>query len=69
MLNAISSGASWLCRTACAVVGSLVMLTAMGSSAFAITLPAPEIDPGSISSAMTLVVGTTLYIMGRRSKK
>jgi hypothetical protein len=29
----------------------------------------PEIDPGSLSSAMTLLVGSALFIMGRRIKK
>jgi hypothetical protein len=31
--------------------------------------PVPEIDPGSIGSAMTLLVGSAMLVLGRRSKK
>jgi hypothetical protein len=68
MFNAISAGAGWLFRASCAAFGAVVILTAMGSSAGAFTGISPEIDPGSLSSAMTLLVGSALYIMGRRAK-
>jgi hypothetical protein len=58
-----------LFRATCAVVGAIVVLTSMGSTAIAFpNVGTPEIDPGSLTSAMTLLVGSALYIMGRRAK-
>jgi hypothetical protein len=50
------------------VLGLAIVLAAMSSSALAV--PAvPEIDPGSIMSAMTLLTGGLLVFADRRRKK
>ena len=50
------------------VVGGLLVVTGIGGTAFAFDM-APEIDPGSITSAMTLLAGSALLITGRRWQK
>ncbi len=61
--------ASSVCRIGLVLGGSFLMFAGLGSSAFAIDIAVPEIDPGFISSAMTLLVGSALVIMGRRVKQ
>jgi hypothetical protein len=48
--------------------GSLLLLTAMGGTAWAVDIT-PEIDPGSITSAFALLTGSILLLMGRRARK
>lgn len=48
------------------VLFSLVALAAMASPAFARDHTVPEIDPGSISSALALLFGGLLMLSGRR---
>jgi hypothetical protein len=53
--------------TAC---GGLAVLTAIGGIAFARPgLAAPEIDPSSIVSAVTLLLGSAMLLTGRRLTK
>jgi hypothetical protein len=67
MFRAITS---WVGRIACTVAGAVLVQNAISTSALAFpNVPVPEIDPGSLSSAMTLLVGSALFIMGRRIKK
>jgi hypothetical protein len=56
-----------LCRIGLALGGSLLIVSALGSRALAVDI-VPEIDPSFVSSAMTLLIGSTLVIMGRRAK-
>lgn len=45
------------------------VLLAMGMASFAFATPvAPEVDPGSFVSALTLLSGAVLVIRGRRSR-
>jgi hypothetical protein len=46
-----------------------LVLTAMGSTASAFDGVTPEIDPGSLASAVTLLTGSVLLLTGRRHKK
>src|SRR4051794_14192714 len=50
-------------------VGLALVLSAVGATAFARgpSLAAPEIDPGSIGSALTLLTGGVMLLTGRRS--
>ena len=50
------------------LLGLCLVLTAMGTSAFA-SQPIPEIDPGSMVSAMTLLTGGLLVFADRRRSK
>ena len=57
-------------RAGLAGCGGLLVLTAIGRAAFALEpAPGPEIDPGTLSSAMTLLVGSTLLLTSRRKRK
>jgi hypothetical protein len=50
--------------------GGLLILSALGRAAFALEpAPGPEIDPGTLSSAMTLLVGSALLLTSRRGRK
>jgi hypothetical protein len=70
MLRTVTLVATRFLQTACVLTGVVLLQSAIGSSASAFpNVPVPEIDPGSISSAMTLLVGAALYIMGRRATK
>jgi hypothetical protein len=55
--------------TGLTILGGMMMLTAISGTALAIDPPAPEIDPGTITSAMTLLAGSVLLVTGRRFKK
>lgn len=50
------------------LLGLCLVLSAMGSSAFA-SVGVPEIDPGSMVSAMTLLSGGLLVFADRRRSK
>ena len=64
MVRAFSS----ICRFGFALGGTLLTVSALGTNALAVDI-VPEIDPGFISSAMTLLIGSSLVIMGRRVKQ
>lgn len=52
------------------VAGAVAMLAAASQSTLAqAPAPGPEIDPGSIGSAITLFVGGALYLTSRRRAK
>ena len=53
-------------RAGLAACGSLLMLSALGGYAYARGVDAPEIDPGSLSSAITLFVGGVMLLTSRR---
>ena len=60
-------------RAGLMLCGGLVVLTAFAAVAKAdgsfSTAPAPEIDPGSIASAATLLVGSVMLLTSRRKQK
>jgi hypothetical protein len=56
-------------RSGLLVCGGLVILSALGGSALARTSDAPEIDPNSLSSALTLLAGGVMLLAGRRRRK
>ena len=50
--------------------GGLLILTAIGGTALAVDVAVvPELDPGTITSAITLLMGSVLLLTGRRWKK
>ena len=53
------------------VIGAAAVLAATCHSAMALAPPSPgpEIDPGSIGSAITLFVGGAMYLTSRRHAK
>jgi hypothetical protein len=53
------------------VAGGLMLLLAGSSNAFAFggLLSAPEIDPASLCSAVTLLIGGAMLLKGRRELK
>lgn len=52
------------------IVGAVVVLAASCHHAMAWNQPAnPEIDPGSVGSAITLFVGGAMYLTSRRRAK
>jgi hypothetical protein len=64
-MNAVSN---WVSRTTHAAVGFCLILVALSTPAWA--LPhGPEIDPGSMASALTLLIGGSLLITGRSRKR
>jgi hypothetical protein len=62
----------WVSRTARTGLGLLLILTALASAVNAGGGPpppvAPEIDPGSIGSALTLLMGGAFLLTGRSRK-
>jgi hypothetical protein len=50
------------------LLGSIVLLIAMGSVAFAQVAPAPEINPASAGTALALISGAALVMRGRRKE-
>ncbi len=66
-LKPLLSAISPACVGACA---GLFVLTLLANTAYAIPVPStPEIDPGSLSSAITLLTGSALILTGRRLRK
>jgi hypothetical protein len=63
-MNTVSG---WLGRTARAGLGFGMILAALSTPAWAIPLT-PEIDPGSMASALTLLIGGAFLITGRSRK-
>jgi hypothetical protein len=60
----LAAGAFRVTRIAC---GLAMVWSAFGATAFA--RGTPEIDPGSASSALTLLVGGALLLKGRFGRK
>jgi hypothetical protein len=50
------------------IIGSSILLAAISGTAFAVTA-APEIDPASALSGLTLLGGALMMLRGRRAKK
>ena len=48
--------------------GGLIFLTAISGTALAFDGVTPEMDPGSIMSAVTLLMGSVMLLTGRRWK-
>jgi len=48
--------------------GALMILAALSGAALAGPGDAPEIDPGSLTSALTLLCGSVLLLTSRRRK-
>ena len=62
----------WLGKTMSALltvarksVGVMLVMTAMGGVALAVDPPAPEMDPSSITGALTLLIGGALMLRDR----
>jgi len=54
----------------CRVVGFALVLTALSGTAMAQRIPrAPEIDAGSVATALALLAGGMTMMLGRRRKK
>ena len=54
----------------CTVLGLALLIAGLSGTAFAVDPPtsAPEIDPGSIASALTLLSGGLLMLSARRKQ-
>jgi hypothetical protein len=55
-------------KTVCSGLGLAMVVAAMSGTAHAIPLPIPEIDPGSMGSAMTLLIGGAFLLAGKGRK-
>lgn len=55
-------------RAASTACGFALLVTALSTVAVAGGPKAPEIDPGSMSSAVTLLIGGLMLMTGRRRK-
>jgi hypothetical protein len=58
----------WLARTVCAGIGFGMVLAAFSTPAWAKPIT-PEIDPGSMASALTLLTGGVLMLTGRKRRQ
>ncbi len=60
---------SSMCRLGLAVLGGMLVVSAIGSPALAFDVNfGPEIDPTSIASAATLFVGSVMLLTAKRMK-
>jgi len=50
------------------IIGSSILLAAISGTALAVTA-APEIDPASAFSGLTLLAGALMMLRGRRASK
>lgn len=69
----MKTGLSWFARAASMALGLAMMLSAVAAPAQAgggLPTPpgAPEIDPGSMGSALTLLIGGMLLLTGKSRK-
>jgi hypothetical protein len=55
-------------RIATNALGYALMFSALGSAAHAVSMAAPEIDPGSMASALTLLASGA-FVVGRKARK
>ena len=67
MTKRFCSVLAWTSRASMMLCGGLLLLTALGSTAYARGVP--EIDPGSIGSATALLAGGVLLLTSRRRRK
>jgi hypothetical protein len=65
-LAAFVSGSTRMAWMGCAL---LLVTLSLNTSAMAVDLPAPEIDPGSAGSALTLLVSGVLILRDRIRRK
>lgn len=63
-MHLVTQLGSKILRASLVACGGMLILTALGSAALA-SVEGPEIDPGTLSSAMTLLVGGTLLLTSR----
>ncbi|MFI5397305.1 MAG: hypothetical protein ACHQ9S_17345 [Candidatus Binatia bacterium] len=49
-------------------LGLAILALALAAPAFAIPNPVPEIDPSLVQSALTVLVGGVLILLGQRRK-
>ena len=68
VVKRLGKAASACARMTCVAGGLLLAWTACASTAYA-TPMIPEIDPGSMSSALTLLMGGLLVLAGRHRRK
>jgi hypothetical protein len=59
----------WLVSLGCKVLGLALVVAATAAPALACDVDAPEIDPGSIGSTATLLVGGALVIADRFGRR
>jgi hypothetical protein len=57
-----------IARNSAMALGAGMILAALSASASAVPLGTPEIDPGAMASALTLLVGGMLMIAGRKQQ-
>jgi hypothetical protein len=65
MLRQLCKVVSFASFASLKICGAMLLLTAIANSAHAAPV-APEMDPGSITSAVTLLVGGLLMLRSRR---
>ena len=63
-MTSLKTAAARISRSTLAALGLALMASALAAPAFA-GLDAPEVDPGSIGSALTLLVGGVMTLTGR----
>ena len=56
-------------RMAGKAVGFGMILAALSAPAWAVPVPAPEIDPGSMAAGLTLLTGGVLLLIERRRRR
>ena len=64
MMNFLKHTATRTCRLATSALGLALIFSAFSSPAKAL-FDAPEVDPGSMASALTLLAGGVLTLTGR----
>ena len=64
MMTSLKNTAARACRISASVLGLALMFSALAAPASA-GLDAPEVDPGSLASALTLLVGGAMTLAGR----
>ena len=59
------------CQTACTICGLMLVLAAVAGTAYGVPRApsVPEIDPGSVVSALTLMSGGLLVLQARMSSR
>jgi hypothetical protein len=64
----MKSAYSWMGKAGRMTLGMALVLSALAASAQAGPPGVPEIDPGSMGSALTLVIGGAMMLTGRARK-
>jgi hypothetical protein len=59
----------WLSRTACTGLALGMIVAALSTPAWARISTAPEIDPGAVTGAVTLLSGGVLMLTGRNRRR